>query len=157
MKYLKWAGLAAAVATFITLVVTWRMGTQHWITYHTGSQNSSGTPPNYNFWSGFGSVFPWSMGVLAGWITFIALWYRKHNCHNEKCWRLGIHQVAGGQYVVCRKHHNEITGHPHRKLSTEFLRARHLEHVASKELLQEIHRHVTALAPGAGRFPPDTT
>ena len=30
---------------------------------------------------------------------------RRHNCHVQRCWRIGRHQVAGTTYLVCRKHH----------------------------------------------------
>ncbi len=102
---------------------------QHWLAYMTGSLNTSGTPPNYNFWSGFGSDIG-EITLVAGTAAIIAGLWHKLNCHNEKCWRLGIHHVAGGEYVVCRKHHNEITGHPHRKLSTAFLAEAHRRHLA---------------------------
>jgi hypothetical protein len=46
-------------------------------------------------------------GPLAD-ITLIGAAYvfvRRHNCHVNRCWRLGRHPVAGTGYIVCRKHH----------------------------------------------------
>jgi len=52
----------------------------------------------YNFWSGSGSDF--------GELTLIGLAYgayRKHQCHNKGCWRIGRHQVDGTPW--CNRHH----------------------------------------------------
>lgn len=129
-------------AAVIAIVVTWPLGLQHWLAYETGSYNTPGVAHNYNFFSGSGSDIG-QITLIGLAVSFMAAWYHKHNCHNEKCWRIGIHTLADGKYTVCRKHHNEITGHGERKLSTEFLRLRHLEHTAQMRLLEEIHRHVS--------------
>jgi hypothetical protein len=100
----------------------------YWAQVHTGTVNEPG--PYYGFFSGFGSDLG-EVVLIGGVATLVVGLWHKFNCHNEKCWRLGLHHVAGGQYVVCRKHNNEITGHPHRKLSTEFLRRAHCEHIES--------------------------
>jgi hypothetical protein len=34
---------------------------------------------------------------------------RRHNCHVQRCLRIGRHQVAGTTYVVCRKHHPDAS------------------------------------------------
>jgi hypothetical protein len=72
---------------------------QHWLAYMTGSQNTSGAPPNYNFWSGFGSDLG-EVAILGGLVT----WARHANCEVHGCWRLGRHQTAAG-HRVCRRHH----------------------------------------------------
>jgi hypothetical protein len=46
---------------------------QHWLAQMTGSQNTPGTPRNYNFWSGFGS----DLGEVAL-IGAVLGAYRKH-------------------------------------------------------------------------------
>jgi hypothetical protein len=71
---------------------------QHWLTVHTGSSNTAGTPPNYNFYSGAGSDIA-ELAIVGGLVSV----YRKHNCHVHGCWRIGRHQTAGG-HVVCRPH-----------------------------------------------------
>lgn len=71
----------------------------HWLTVHTGSANTSGSPQNYNFWSGFGSDIG-EVAILGGLATVV----RRHNCEVHGCWRLGRHQTAAGQHV-CRVHH----------------------------------------------------
>jgi hypothetical protein len=85
---------------------------QPWAAYETGSRNTPGTPPNYNYWSGFGSVFPWGMGIL---VTLLVLVYRnmmKHTCHVKGCVRIGRYHVAGTPYVTCRKHHPVVDDNP---------------------------------------------
>jgi hypothetical protein len=49
----------------------------------------------YAFWSGAGS----DLGYLG---IVYALW-RKHNCHQRGCWRIGRHPHGG--FVLCARHH----------------------------------------------------
>jgi hypothetical protein len=71
----------------------------HWLAVHTGSSNTPGAPPNYNFWSGFGSDIG-EVAIIGGLISV----YRRHNCEVHRCWRLGRHETAAGHHV-CRRHH----------------------------------------------------
>lgn len=52
----------------------------------------------YNFWSGFGSDL--TEFALIGALIGV---YRKHNCHDKGCWRVGRHIVDGTPW--CNKHH----------------------------------------------------
>jgi hypothetical protein len=81
-------------------VIFWRLGVQHWLTVHTGSSNEPGVAPNYNFWSGSGSDIAevTLLGMAAG-------WWHKHNCHEERCWRIGRHAVDGTPW--CNRHHRQ--------------------------------------------------
>lgn len=108
LKVLIWP----ALTTLLTAVlIVFYSGWQHWLAVHTGSLNTSGTPPNYNYWSGFGSVFPWSLGILAGLWTYVYQHTRVINCHTHGCWRLGSYPV--GSYKVCKRCHKRVTGkHP---------------------------------------------
>lgn len=113
---------------------------EHWYAHGTGSYNCppsgngngciNGTPHNYPFFSGSGS--DWGEITLVGLaLTAMAAWYHKHNCHTDTCWRIGRHPMAGGTFVVCRRHHNEIEGvHPARKHTVEHIRARHQAYLA---------------------------
>lgn len=115
--------LASALFAGIQDYAIW----QHWIATHTGSYNTPGTPPGYNYWSAFGSVFPWSMGLIAAVLQHSYLIARKNNCHTHGCWRVGSLPV--GDYRVCRKHHLEVTGkHP----TISHLRAHHQLHIRAK-------------------------
>jgi hypothetical protein len=61
----------------------------------------------YQFWSGIGS----DLGELTL-IGAIAAWYRMHNCHVNRCWRLSWHPHPDHGHPVCRRHHphaNTIT------------------------------------------------
>lgn len=53
----------------------------------------------YNFMSGLGSFLP-TLGMfgLAGG------WFRKHNCQQHGCWRMGRHPVDKDVFT-CRRHH----------------------------------------------------
>jgi hypothetical protein len=66
---------------------------------------------SYNLWSGSVSdiseitlIFAVSSGVVMMW--------RKHNCHEHRCWRLSWHPDEDG-HPVCKKHHPD---HPSRGL-----------------------------------------
>jgi hypothetical protein len=69
----------------------------HWL----GLDNGSGAP--YLWWSGFGS----DLSELAIFGAVIG-GYRKHNCHIDKCWRLGKHPITGTPYTVCARHHPDV-------------------------------------------------
>lgn len=73
--------------------VSWLL---HWLAVHTGTVNEAG--PFYGFWSGFGS----DIGEVAL-IGAVLGGYKKHNCHQRHCWRIGRHVVDGTPW--CNKHH----------------------------------------------------
>ena len=105
-KLLLYLGIIILIAV---IVVTFQYyhSWQPWTAYETGSLNTSGTPPNYNYWSGFGSVFPWELGIFVSvWIWMLSH-YRINNCHVTRCPRLGRFPAAGGNFKVCQKHHPE--------------------------------------------------
>jgi hypothetical protein len=77
------------------------------VLYFFGVHWYGSTSQWYNFWSGFGSDLA-EFSILAGLIAF----YRKHNCHVRRCWRLQHHAVEGTPYVVCRRHHPTIGNRP---------------------------------------------
>lgn len=64
-----------------------------WFLHTFGIDNPSGRW--YAFWSGAGSDLSY-LGVFA-------VLFRKHNCHVNRCWRLGHHRTATG-FVVCHRH-----------------------------------------------------
>lgn len=139
-RHLAWFFFACAVAGLLILWQLSGFGLGHWLQVHTGTVNESG--PYYGFWSGFGSDLT-EFGIFGLVGTWVIGWWHKHNCHTERCWRIGLHPLAGGTYVVCRKHHAEVTGHPHRKLSVEFLRSKHFEHLERISCTHPDHRAAT--------------
>lgn len=69
----------------------------HWL----GMDNLSG--PVYGFWSGFGS----DIGQVTLLGAVLGMW-RRHNCHQRRCWRVGRHQVDGTPW--CDRHHLDARG-----------------------------------------------
>jgi hypothetical protein len=57
----------------------------------------------YNFWSGFGSDL--SEFAIIGYMAKAA---HHANCHTYRCWRLGRHVVANGQYKLCSHCHRQL-------------------------------------------------
>lgn len=102
-----------AVLTAVSVALAYSYGSwQPWLAVHTGSASGQESGGAYAYWSGFGSVFPWGMGILA---TLLVLIYHnlvKHNCHAKGCVRIGRYHVAGTPYVTCRKHHPAIEDNP---------------------------------------------
>lgn len=66
----------------------------HWL----GLDSASG--PAYLAWSGVGSDLS-ELAIVGGLVAV----YRRHNCHQRWCWRVGRFPVANGQFVTCRRHH----------------------------------------------------
>jgi hypothetical protein len=52
----------------------------------------------YGFWSGIGSGSPILLAIVVFW--------RHHNCHEHKCWRMSWHPDAEG-HPICRVHHSD--------------------------------------------------
>ncbi len=58
----------------------------------------------YSLWSGLiGDLGLITIGVSLG--IFIAAWWRKHNCHVHRCWRLQWHPHPDHGHPVCAVHH----------------------------------------------------
>ena len=66
----------------------------------------------YWFYSG---VF--DAGILVGILSGIGVYWRAHNCHVQRCWRLDWHPHPDHGHPVCFLHHPEG--------GAEFLHARH--------------------------------
>lgn len=82
---------------------------QHWLAYMTGSLNTGGTPPNYNFWSGFGSDLG-EITLIGAALTV----YKRFTCHTWWCVRHGTYDFTdagtGLTYRLCRRCHPEHSG-----------------------------------------------
>lgn len=72
-----------------------------WLAHVLGLDNGSGRP--YLWWSGAGSDLG-EVAILGG----LAAGYKRHACHVDRCWRFGIHPVAGTPFKACRKHHPAV-------------------------------------------------
>lgn len=93
-----------------------------WVIIHlsqeTGTSNSASRA--YDYWSGFGSIFPWSFGIFIGIWGGIIGTVRHHNCHVKRCWSWKTRPVDGTPYVMCHVHHPDHKGEernlPHEEL-----------------------------------------
>jgi len=141
------AGVSILVAGAIAVWVLYAGPVNHWLAVHTGTVNESG--PYYGFWSGFGSDIA-EFGVLGALATAIYQLIRKYNCHEPGCWRVGTHPAAGGQFLLCYRHHPDFHGH---KPTHDLIVRMHREHVeqqaAIRERLREINQRV--LTPASDR------
>ncbi len=63
----------------------------------------------YNTWSGWLSDLG-LVTIFSGLVFFIVAWWRKHNCHVYRCWRLQWHTHPGHGHPVCRTHHPYAQG-----------------------------------------------
>lgn len=108
--------VVSAVLLAALLAASWRWVIVH-LSQETGTSNEASR--GYAYWSGFGSVFPWSLGILAG----LAAAYRHHNCHVAGCLRLGK-PVEGTPYLACPRHHPSHHGH-RRGVALELIHAAH--------------------------------
>lgn len=71
----------------------------------------------YQFWSGIAGA----TGIFA--VFVIA--YKRINCHEPWCWRIGRHHVEGTPYVTCHKHHPGLDGG---KIKSGHIHAAHRKH-----------------------------
>jgi len=136
-------GLVAVVA----LVVGWVLDVHpvnHWLGVHLGIVNEPG--PYYGFWSGFGSDLA-EFGIIGVIGTAVYQLVKKFNCHEPKCLRVGTHPAAGGQFVLCYRHHPDYQG---RKPTHDLIERLHREHLQHNAALHgasvDLQRPVTASA-----------
>jgi hypothetical protein len=118
----------------------------HWLAVHTGTVNETG--PYYGFWSGFGSDLT-EFGIIGAIATAAYQLFRKYNCHQPGCWRVGNHPAAGGQFSLCYLHHPDYQG---KKPTRELIQRLHQEHLERQAALlgrfHEIHEHTADKAAG---------
>ena len=64
------------------------------------------TKGGYNFVSG-----PLAdITLITAFTSAFYLWWRKHNCHVHRCWRLQWHPHPVHGHPVCKKHHPDGHG-----------------------------------------------
>jgi hypothetical protein len=149
--------IAGLVCVAIAGLVIWLQHARlmgHWLQVHTGTINESG--PYYGFWSGFGSDLE-EFGILGAIGAAIYSLFKKYNCHEPGCWRIGNHPAAGGQFHLCYRHHPDFQG---KKPTHDLIQRLHREHLERQEAihtkLSEMHerlitKQVTASdVPGPG-------
>jgi hypothetical protein len=132
--------LAVAVTAVVVAWVVNASPVNHWLAVHTGTVNESG--PYYGFWSGFGSDLA-EFSILGAIGTAAYQVVKKFNCHEPGCWRVGTHPAAGGQFLLCYRHHPDYRG---KRPTHDLIEKLHEQHVAQQQAiagrLHEIHEKV---------------
>jgi hypothetical protein len=127
--------LACAASAAIALWVLDASQFGHWLQVHTGTVNEPG--PYYGFWSGFGSDLE-EFGILGAIGAALYQLVKKYNCHEPGCWRIGQHPAAGGQFLLCYRHHPDYQG---RKPTHELIERLHREHLERQAAMHgQLHR-----------------
>ena len=134
--------LLAAAAVALVLWILNAGPVDNWLAVHTGTINESG--PYYGFWSGFGSDLT-EFGIIGVIGTGIYQLVKRYNCHEPGCWRVGTHPAAGGQFVLCYRHHPDFQG---RKPTHEMIATLHNDYAerqaAIHDKLASIDQHASS-------------
>ena len=132
-----------AVAAAVGLVL-WLFNAgfvNHWLAVHTGTVNEPG--PYYGFWSGFGSDIA-EFGIIGAIGTAAYQLFKKFNCHEPGCWRVGTHPAAGGQFFLCYRHHPDYRGtKPTHELIVKLHRENAEREAVIHERLVDLHEELT--------------
>jgi hypothetical protein len=128
--------LASAAAAGIVLWVLNAAPVDHWLGVKTGTINESG--PYYGFWSGFGSDLS-EFAIIGVVGTAIYQLVKRFNCHEPGCWHVGTHSAAGGQFLLCYRHHPDFHGQKPTHELIERIHREHAEHDAA------IHNRLAAV------------
>ena len=141
-------GLSLVVAAAIVGWVFHAGVVDHWLAVHTGTSDVSGV--YYGFWSGFGSDLA-EFGILGAIGTGVYQLVKKYNCHEPRCWRVGTHPAAGGQFLLCYRHHPDYRGtKPTHDLIVR-MHQEHAEHEGSlRDRLHELNKRLALQAPDSG-------
>jgi hypothetical protein len=148
--------LAAVLVTeaVVVVAVVWLLHVPHlghWLQVHLGIIDEAG--PYYGFWSGFGSDLA-ELSILGAIGTAVYQQVRKFNCHQPGCWRIGNHPAAGGQFMLCYRHHPDYQG---RLPGADLIERLHREHTERERLLharvREIHEQLQGRPDGVGGVP----
>jgi hypothetical protein len=127
----------------VAIVLGWILNgaaVNDWLGVHTGTTNESG--PYYGFFSGFGSDIA-EFGILGAIATGIYQLIKKYNCHEPGCWRVGTHPAAGGQFLLCYRHHPDFQGlKPTHDLIVRMHRQHQEQQAAIHDKLHEIHQRI---------------
>jgi hypothetical protein len=144
-------GIVVAVLVGVVAWVANAHRVNGWLTVHTGIVDEPG--PYYAFWSGFGSDIA-ELGIIGAIATGVYQVVRKYNCHQPRCWRVGNHPAAGGQFYLCYRHHPDFAG---RRPTQDVIAKLHRDHAAHQQLLHtrihEIHQRTVGDAVGGAARP----
>jgi hypothetical protein len=143
-------GVSVLPVVVVAAIVAWVVHASlvnHWLAVHTGTVNESG--PYYGFWSGFGSDLA-EFSILGAIGTGVYQLVKKYNCHEPGCWRVGTHPAAGGQFLLCYRHHPDFRG---RRPTHEMIERLHNQHLAEQaaihDKLHDLHQQLASHATEA--------
>jgi hypothetical protein len=143
--------LVGLTVVVLVAVVSWVLDAtvvDRWLAVHAGTDDLSGSW--YGFWSGIGSDLA-EIGLIGAVATGVYQIVRKYNCHEPRCWRVGTHPAAGGQFLLCYRHHPDYGG---RRPTHELIEQLHRDHLARTsalhDRLEELHGDL------AGRARPES-
>jgi len=155
MRWRLWMTFALFVAG-AAVILAWVLHASvvnHWLAVHTGTVDEPG--PYYGFWSGFGSDLA-EFGIIGALGTGVYQLVKKYNCHEPGCWRVGTHPAAGGQFLMCYRHHPDYQG---TKPTHETIERLHREHEAQQKAIQgkllDIHERLTGQGATGENIAPD--
>jgi hypothetical protein len=135
--------LPGAIAVAIAVWVVNAHSVNHWLAVHTGTVNEPG--PYYGFWSGFGSDLA-EFAIIGTIGTGVYQLVKKYNCHQPRCWRVGNHPAAGGQFMLCYRHHPDYQG---KRPTGETIARLHRDYIARQvaihDKLQDVHQRLGSL------------
>ena len=89
--------------------------------------------PYYGFWSGIGSDIA-EFSLVGAAFTGVYQVTRKFNCHQRRCWRVGTHEAADGQFLLCARHHPDYHG---KKPTRELIEQLHRQHIEREEAIHD--------------------
>jgi hypothetical protein len=137
------AGIVVAACAVIVVVALWVRHVRavaDWLQVYTGTVNEPGQ--YYAFWSGFGSDLA-EFGILGAAAAAVYHLFKRWNCHEPGCWRIGTHPAAGGQFNLCYHHHPDFMG---RRPTHEMIERMHRQHVEAQAAihtkLAEVHQRL---------------
>jgi hypothetical protein len=144
-----WVGLGVVVVMGVVAWVLDASIVDHWLAVHSGIDDLSGSW--YGFWSGFGSDLA-ELGLIGAVATGVYQIVRKYNCHEPGCWRVGTHPAAGGQFLLCYRHHPDFQGKRPTHQMIERLHREHLARIAAVHAkVEEIHGHASGSSESSSR------
>ena len=73
----------------------------HPLGYCSGTHQQIEACRGYNFWSGIFS----DATIFTGFVAVLGAFWRTHNCHVHRCWRLMWHTHPVHGHPVCQHHH----------------------------------------------------
>ena len=142
-------GLAGLAVVIVAVWLAHVHDLGHWLQVHLGIVDEAG--PYYGFWSGFGSDLA-ELSILGATGTAVYQVVKKFNCHAPGCWRVGNHPAAGGQFMLCYRHHPDYQGkHPTRELIDRLHREHQVQRAAERHWLSDMDARLSSLPrPTAG-------